>query len=147
VCRCAGKGDDTTLRTQLSSGATAKLDTLYRLPGTSGGLAQRFEARIAGGERAFIATPPAFNDGKMESGTAKRWNEKGYGFIQPDDGGEDVFCHFSGISDGRMLIEGTKVEFIRTYDDRKGKYRAESVTGGAPEENRGQSPAIRYTPS
>ena len=131
----AGKG------TQLGSEVTANLSTLYRLPGTSGGLAQKAEAQIAGGARAFNSTPPAFaDDGKTESGTAKRWNgEKGFGFIVPDDGGEDVFCHFSGIEDGKCLEEGAKVQFVRTYDDRKGKYRAESVTGGSPEDPRGQT--------
>jgi CspA family cold shock protein len=47
-------------------------------------------------------------------GTVKWFNaEKGYGFIAPDDGGADVFVHYSEIqSDGfRSLDEGQKVEF------------------------------------
>jgi len=50
----------------------------------------------------------------MASGTVKWFNaEKGYGFIAPDAGGDDVFVHFSAIqSDGyRSLDEGQKVEF------------------------------------
>ena len=50
----------------------------------------------------------------MASGTVKWFNaEKGYGFIAPDGGGQDVFVHFSAIqSTGyRSLEEGQKVEF------------------------------------
>jgi CspA family cold shock protein len=50
----------------------------------------------------------------MASGTVKWFNEtKGFGFITQDNGGPDVFCHFSAIqSEGfRTLGEGQKVEF------------------------------------
>ena len=50
----------------------------------------------------------------MSTGTVKFFNaQKGYGFITPDDGGADVFVHFSNI-DGtgyRSLDEGQQVEF------------------------------------
>jgi CspA family cold shock protein len=50
----------------------------------------------------------------MATGTVKWFNEaKGYGFIQPEDGGKDLFVHFSQISgEGfKTLVEGAKVEF------------------------------------
>lgn len=50
----------------------------------------------------------------MATGTVKWFSsEKGYGFITPDDGGADVFVHFSGIrgSGYRNLEEGQKVEY------------------------------------
>ena len=53
----------------------------------------------------------------MATGTVKWFNDaKGFGFIAPDEGGEDVFCHHTAIqSDGfRSLAEGQKVEFETT---------------------------------
>ena len=50
----------------------------------------------------------------MATGTVKWFNDdKGYGFISPDDGSADVFAHFSAIDGNgyRSLDEGQKVEF------------------------------------
>ena len=60
----------------------------------------------------------------MASGTVKWYNAtKGYGFIQPQDGGKDVFVHASAIerSDLQSLVEGQAVEFEVERDRRTGK--------------------------
>ncbi len=65
----------------------------------------------------------------QSTGTVKWFStEKGYGFIEPDDGGEDVFVHFNGIAGGgfRSLQEGEKV----SYEVTRGKrgMQAENVS-------------------
>eukprot|EP00940_MAST-03C_sp_MAST-3C-sp2_P003094 g3094.t1 len=67
---------------------------------------------------------------ERSAGIVIRWSHRGYGFVRPDDGGDDVFVHFSSIQDGNALKLDSKVEFLKVYDDRKGKYRGENVTGG-----------------
>ena len=68
----------------------------------------------------------------MNNGTVKWFNEeKGFGFISNDNGGEDVFVHFSAIQTNgfRSLQEGQKVRFDTEPDpkDRK-KVRATNVS-------------------
>ncbi len=67
----------------------------------------------------------------MYHGTVKWFNEtKGFGFIANDEGGEDVFVHFSAIQvDGfKTLAEGQKVTFETEPDPRgNGKLRAVNV--------------------
>jgi len=51
------------------------------------------------------------NNSKRHKGEAARWNPRGFGFIRPTDGGDDVFCHISSITDGNVLYEGDTVEY------------------------------------
>jgi cold shock CspA family protein len=67
-----------------------------------------------------------------QTGTCKWFNsEKGFGFITPTDGGEELFCHQSVIhAQGfRSLAEGEEVEFNVITDERSGKLKAVDVTG------------------
>jgi cold shock protein len=65
----------------------------------------------------------------MATGTVKWFNDqKGYGFIAPDDGGKDVFVHHTAIQEQgfRSLKEGQKVQFDLQQDAKGG--RAVNVT-------------------
>ena len=63
----------------------------------------------------------------MATGTVKWFNAtKGYGFIQPDDGGKDVFVHISAVEGAglRGLDENQKVSYELERDKRSGKESA-----------------------
>ncbi len=75
----------------------------------------------------------------MSSGTVKWFNTaKGFGFIQPDDGGSDVFVHISAVEQAglRALNEGDQVNFEMEQDRRSGKLSAGQLVvtgqGAAP---------------
>jgi CspA family cold shock protein len=60
----------------------------------------------------------------MTSGTVKFYNtNRGYGFIQPDDGSKDVFVHATALERAGIhnLVEGQKVSFDTEVDSRSGK--------------------------
>jgi cold shock protein len=60
----------------------------------------------------------------MNTGTVKFYNDqKGFGFIQPDNGGKDVFVHATALERAGMrgLVEGQKVAFDTQEDRRTGK--------------------------
>ncbi|GJD47434.1 Cold shock protein CspA [Methylobacterium crusticola] len=63
----------------------------------------------------------------MSTGTVKWFNgQKGFGFIQPDDGGKDVFVHISAVERAGLqsLAEGQKVSYEMETDRRSGKQSA-----------------------
>ncbi|MGA2042564.1 MAG: cold-shock protein [Roseiarcus sp.] len=69
----------------------------------------------------------------MATGTVKWFNAtKGYGFIQPDDGGKDVFVHISAVEQAglRDLNEGQKVSYDIVADKRTGKSSAGNLRAG-----------------
>ena len=66
----------------------------------------------------------------MATGTVKWFNaQKGFGFIQPDDGGKDVFVHISAVERAGMssLNEGQKVSFDLVEDRRTRKSSADNL--------------------
>ena len=66
----------------------------------------------------------------MTQGTVKWFNgEKGFGFIQPDDGSKDVFVHVSAVERAGMhgLAEGQKVFFDVVPDRKTGKTSADNL--------------------
>jgi cold shock protein len=66
----------------------------------------------------------------VATGTVKRFNEqKGYGFIQPDNGGKDVFVHISAVERAGMrgLAEGQKISYEVESDRRTGKESATNL--------------------
>ena len=74
----------------------------------------------------FLTEVPTMNNGTVNWFNA----EIGYGFFSKDEGGEDVFVHFSAIQgDGfKTLNEGQKVTFETETDPKNGKLRAANVT-------------------
>lgn len=65
----------------------------------------------------------------MATGTVKFFNgDKGFGFITPENGGDDVFVHISALRGGTSLSEGQRVSYEIGQDRKTGKSRAENVT-------------------
>lgn len=67
----------------------------------------------------------------MATGTVKFFNTtKGFGFIAPEDGGNDVFVHISAVERAglRTLVEGQKVSFEVVQDRRSGKFAADNLS-------------------
>ena len=70
----------------------------------------------------------------MQTGTVKWFNaQKGFGFIQPESGGPDVFVHISAVERAGFsdLAEGQKLAFEVVADGRSGKSSADRLTVAA----------------
>jgi CspA family cold shock protein len=64
----------------------------------------------------------------MPTGKVKMFNEqRGFGFIRPDDGGADIFFHVSALREGDEITEGNAVSFETGPDLKTGKIKAISV--------------------
>src|SRR5215469_7859250 len=89
------------------------------------GLGLRDGRAAVDADSAFFKRRP-----EMAQGTVKFFNtQKGFGFIQPSDGGKDVFVHISAVERAGMstLNEGQKVSFDIVADRRTGKSSAENL--------------------
>jgi cold shock protein len=80
-----------------------------------------------GGSARFVSI---IEERAMATGTVKWFNPtKGFGFIQPDGGGPDVFVHISAVERAGMrdLNEGQKIAYEVVADKRSGKSSAENL--------------------
>mmetsp|Transcript_3094 Transcript_3094/g.10313 ORF Transcript_3094/g.10313 Transcript_3094/m.10313 type:complete len:303 (-) Transcript_3094:45-953(-) len=92
----------------------------------------------AGGLPHWLAGVRCFSSEARKEGTVKMWNEeRGFGFITPAGGGEDVFVHRSALREGVLLAPGQIVTFEALWDDKKRKDRAADVAIAAPSEGEG----------
>jgi cold shock protein len=85
---------------------------------------QPSRARARGSHRYF------YEERFVDNGTVKWFNaQKGYGFIQPENGGKDVFVHISAVERAglRELREGQHVSFDVEVDRKTGKSAAENL--------------------
>jgi cold shock protein len=75
-------------------------------------------------------SPYELGEFKMATGTVKWFNaQKGFGFIQPDNGGKDVFVHISAVERAGMreLQDGQKISYELTEDRRTGRASADQL--------------------
>jgi len=81
-------------------------------------------------ERWLLITNELIQGNYMTNGTVKFYNDqKGFGFIAPDNGGSDVFVHATALERAGMsaLVEGQKVSFDTSIDSRSGKTAVDNI--------------------
>mmetsp|Transcript_73035 Transcript_73035/g.101247 ORF Transcript_73035/g.101247 Transcript_73035/m.101247 type:complete len:868 (-) Transcript_73035:360-2963(-) len=74
----------------------------------------------------------------MSQGTVKAWfDEKGFGFVTPAEGGDDLFVHRHQLEDGQMLVPGATVMYESAWNVQKNKNAVTRLTGAAPGDGKG----------
>eukprot|EP00747_Dinoflagellata_sp_TGD_P116259 gnl/TRDRNA2_/TRDRNA2_172333_c0_seq9.p1 gnl/TRDRNA2_/TRDRNA2_172333_c0~~gnl/TRDRNA2_/TRDRNA2_172333_c0_seq9.p1 ORF type:complete len:185 (+),score=22.75 gnl/TRDRNA2_/TRDRNA2_172333_c0_seq9:410-964(+) len=59
-----------------------------------------------------------------------RWSDRGFGFIRPQEGGEELFCHLGSLLDGEgSVLVGDIVTYTTSWNDRRGKFECKRVRG------------------
>lgn len=112
-------------------------------------LQQAAQQQIAAAAAALAAAPSratgsALVPGQQLSGVVRAWyDEKGFGFIAPDNGGQDVFIHRKQLGEGQNLVQGAAVTFELALSSTSGKPAASRVTvvGGVAGTLGGTTPA------
>lgn len=92
-----------------------------------------FGGRTRGDARIRLYLVQREKGSLMRTGAVKFYNEqRGYGFIAPDDGGKDVFVHATALERAglRTLTEGQKVSFDTAEDRRSGKIAVDTIQAG-----------------
>jgi len=81
---------------------------------------------------SWLQLARCFSSEGRQSGTIKVWqDERGFGFIAPAGGGEDVFFHRSALGEGVAIKPGDSVTYEANWDDKRRKYRANNIDQGA----------------
>ena len=80
-------------------------------------------------EQVLLNQLASSSSGMSCVGTLRKvFTEKGFGFISPDDGGDDVFVHVKDNPDLVGCQAGVAVRYDLVWDDRKGKYKGTNLT-------------------
>ena len=98
-------------------------------------------AKVEGAETAEQPEQPV--SGAMSGTVARFMPDKGYGFITPDDGGEDIFIHIKQCNGAESLSAGDIVTYDNEWNDKKGKAQGNNCTVSAP--NAYEAPQSEWT--